>query len=82
MEVVHTDGWNQCVNEDPKFAESIYEEVMNSELLSVDQEVNRTRMAVEKLKVLRKFSKPSDSSLSPKSGSGSGTPRQSTPELN
>lgn len=79
MEVVRTDGWNQCVNEDPKFAESIYEEVMNSELLSVDQQVYRSRMAVEKLKVLHKFSNPSDS---PMSGSGSGTPRQITPELN
>ena len=77
MEVIRTDGWNRCLDEDPKFAESIYDEVMNSEFLTVDQEINRSRMAVEKLKVLTlsKFSNPSDSSLSPTSGSG-------TPELN
>ena len=79
MEVVRTDGWSRCVDEDPKFAESIYDEVMNSEYLSVDQEISRSRMAVEKLKVLRKFSTPSSSSegsLSPKS------PQKNTPELN
>ena len=74
MEVVRTDGWNQCLDEDPKFAESIYDEVMNTEFLSVDQEINRSKMAVEKLKVKYKFSNPSDSSLSLESGSGNGTP--------
>ena len=74
MEVVRTDGWNQCLDEDPKFAESIYDEVMNTEFLSVDQEINRSKMAVEKLKVKYKFSNPSDSSLSLESGSENGTP--------
>ena len=61
------------MDEDPKFAESIYDDVMNSELLSVDQEISRSRMAVEKLKVFRKFSTPSSTESSP---------RKSTPELN
>ena len=74
IEVIRTDGWNQCMDEDPKFAESIYDEVMNSELLSVDQEINQSKMAVEKLMVKYKFSLSSDSSQSLESGSGSGTP--------
>ena len=74
IEVIRTEGWNKCVDEDPKFAESIYDEVMNSELLYVDGEINRSRMAVEKLMVRYKFSNSYDGSLTPESESGSGTP--------
>ena len=74
IEVIRTKGWNQCVDEDPKFAETIYDEVMNSELLSVDEEINRSRMAVEKLMVRCKFSNSYDGSLPPESESGSGSP--------
>ena len=74
IEVIRTEGWNRCVDEDPKFAESIYDEVMNSELLSVDEEINRSKMAVEKLMVRYKFSNPYDGSLTSESDSGSGTP--------
>ena len=72
--MIRTEGWNQCVDEDPKFAESIYDEVMNSELLSVDGEINRSRMAVEKLMVRYKFTNPYDGSLTSGSESGSGSP--------
>ena len=53
--------------------------IMYSEYPSVNQEISCSRMAVEKLEVLHKFSTPSSSSersLSAKS------PRKSTPELN
>ena len=74
IEVIRTKGWNQCVDEDPKFAETIYDEVMNSELLSVDEEINRSRMAVEKLRARYKFTNPYDGSMGSGSESGSGTP--------